>query len=402
MSIYSYKARNKGGQVFKGLIDAPSEDVVAGLLAEKGLVIIDIERKEAGDLGSFSFGFFHSVKIKDLVIFFRQLSVMIEANLPIVKSLRILIKQTENPYLKTVVADITDNVDGGGSLSSAMEVFPKIFPPFYTNIIRSGETSGRLSEVLSYLADQQEKDYELQSKIKGAMVYPAFIVSGLLIVGFIVMTFVVPQMTAMIKESGTELPFITKALIFISGIFSSYWWLMIAAFFGLSFLFISYTRTSRGKKEMDLIKINLPIFGSIFRYIYIVRITQSFSTLIKGGVPIARALEIVKNVVDNRIYYDMITETIKEVEEGNPIAESFSRNTYVPTMVSQMIAIGEETGKLEEVLERVTEFYTREVSSKVANLSVLIEPLIMVVLGVAVGFFVAAIILPMWQLSASM
>ncbi len=402
MSLFSYKAKNEKNQLIEGVIDAISEDVVVTLLLEKGLSIIEIKKQSSKDFENQILSFLNRVKIREKVIFFRQLSVMIDANLPIVKALRILVKQANNKYFKSIISGIADEVDGGAKLSQAMAVYPNAFSDFYTNIVASGETSGRLSEVMNYLADQQEKDYDLQSKVRGAMIYPAFILSGLFVVGLIMMIFVVPQITQMLKDSGVPLPLMTRILLWASDFFRYYWWLVIIsiAIVISGFWFITH-KTIKGRKIFDLFKIKVPVFGKIAINVYVVRITRSLYTLLKGGVSASRALKVVRRVVGNTVYEEMLDQTIKDVDEGSSLASSIIANKYVPILVSQMISVGEETGKLEDVLERLTEFYSREIDNSVTNLSTLIEPVIMIILGIIVGAFVAAVIMPMWQLSAA-
>ncbi|MFA5047487.1 MAG: type II secretion system F family protein [Patescibacteria group bacterium] len=400
MPNFEYRAKNQEGQMMVGNVEAFSEEAVANLLSEKNLIIVDIKTKDKKFFDWRSLAFFHRIRTKDLVIFFRQLSVMIDANLPIVKGLRVLLKQTKSDQLKKVILEILTEVDGGSSLSSAMQLFPNVFTNFYINIVRSGETSGRLSEVMGYLADQQEKDYNLESQVKGAMIYPLFILGGLVIVGFIVMTFVIPQMTGMLIESGAQLPLVTRLLLGTSSFFQSFWWLLILL---LAVLFVGFSILSKtyvGRHIIDMGKIKMPVFGPIFKNIYIVRICRSFSTLLKGGVPVSQSLEVVKTVVDNLIYEELLENTIKEVEEGNLLADSLALSPYIPTAVTQMISIGEETGKLEEVLVKIGDFYSNEIDGSVRVLSTLIEPIIMVILGCAVGVFIAAIIMPMWSLAS--
>jgi type IV pilus assembly protein PilC len=228
------------------------------------------------------------------VIFFRQLAVMLDANMPLVRVLRILVKQTQNDYFRRVISGVADEVDGGSALSVAMEFYPEVFSKFFLNIVRSGETSGRLSEVMNYLADQKEKDYDLESRVAGAMIYPAFILVVLAVVGFIVMAFVIPNITAVLTESGVALPLITRVLIGLSDILRSYLWLILLAVAALVVYFKYWIKTPSGKRHYDRFKLHIPIFGSVFRHIYIVRICRSFSTLIKGGVPIAVALAVVR------------------------------------------------------------------------------------------------------------
>jgi type IV pilus assembly protein PilC len=401
MSIFLYKARDKRDQLVEGVIDAVSENAVAVLLAEKGLSPIEIKKQLAEDFERQILGFLNRVRVKDKVVFFRQLSVMVDASLPIVKSLRILVKQNQNKYFKSVISSVADDVDGGAKLSQAMAKFPRVFADFYTNIIASGETSGRLSEVMEYLADQQEKDYDMQSKIKGAMIYPAFIFSGLVVVGLVVMIFVIPQMTTMLKESGVELPLATRVLIGSSDFLSNYFIYILIAIIGVVASLFYYKKTTGGRRIFDLIKIKVPVFGTIVTNVYIVRITRSLNTLLRGGVPASKALKTVRRIVGNAIYEEMLDQTIKEVDEGSSISDSLIASRHMPILVSQMISVGEESGKLEEVLGKLTGFYTREVDNAIANLSILIEPIIMIFLGIMVGSFVAAVIMPMWQLSAA-
>lgn len=401
MSLFSYKARSKRGQLVEGMVEAISEEIVANLLSEKNLTVISIKVKSPASLKLYSLNIISRVKIKDLVIFFRQLAVMVDAQLPIVKALRILVRQTQNRNFKVVISSIANEVDGGARLSAAMQNFPDVFNRFYTNVISSGETSGQLSEVMNYLADQQEKDYYLQSKIKGAMIYPGIILGGLIIVGLVLMTFVVPQMTAILQESGIKLPLSTRLLIGLSHFFQYAWWQIIILAIILAAAGNFYIQTKKGRRLLDLFKLKIPIFGQIFKKIYIIRLTRTFATLLKGGVPVARALETVKEAVGNNLFEDILAETIRGVDEGGSVADGLALNHYLPIIVSQMVAIGEETGKLEEVLEKMTDFYAREVDNSVNNLSILLEPVVMIVLGVAVGFFVAAVIMPMWQLSAA-
>lgn len=385
----------------QGAVEAVNEEVVANLLSDKGLSIISIEKRDTLGMHRYRLTFLRSVKSKQLVVFFRQFSVMVQANLPIIKSLRILIKQTENKRLKEAIVGITSEIEGGSRLSDAMANYPEIFTDFFVNLIKSGETSGRLAEVMEYIAEQQEKDYELQSQIKGAMIYPVFILSGLVIVAGVVMTFVIPQITGILIDSGVTLPLTTRILIGTSDFLRNWWWQMILALVALIVILSISLNTRRGKFFIDRLKLKIPIFGAIFKDIYVVRITRSFHTLLKGGVPVAQSLEVVKQVVGNRVFEDILDETIRQVDEGNSIVDSLIGKKEMPIMVSQMISVGEESGGLERVLEELSKFYSREIDNYVRNLSVLIEPVVMVLLGIAVGVFVAAVIMPMWQLSAS-
>lgn len=402
MPKYFYKAKNRSGKLIEGSVDAASAEKAADFLMQNNLAVIEVGER-LDDYRSFlkNISFLNKVKSKELVVFFRQMAVMIDANIPIVRGLRILSQQTESDYLKEIITEVANEVEGGQSLSSAMSMFPNTFSDFYVNIIMSGETSGRLSEVMNYVADQKEKDYDLESKIRGAMVYPSFIVSVLLVVGFIIIAFVIPNLAKVLSESGAQLPWITRALLSLSGFVSMFWWLVLLLFFGAIAAWLAFIKTPQGEHIKDSLKINIPVFGKIWRHIYIVRICRSFATLVRGGVPISQSLSVIKGVVGNVVFEEIIQDAIKSVDEGNQISESLASNKNIPIIVVQMISVGEDSGKLKEVLEKSADFYSREIDNTVRNLSNLIEPIIMIVLGLAVGLFVAAVILPMWQLSAS-
>jgi len=324
---------------------------------------------------------------------------MISANVPVVESLLILVDQTNNISLKNMLSEIAFEVDGGAFLSDAFSKRPKIFSDFFVNIVRSGESSGKLDEVLNYLADEMEKNYDMVAKIKGAMIYPVFIMVGLICVAIVLMIYVIPNLTTILTETGMELPFSTRIVIGASNFLQSYILLLALALGGLGFLIRLYLKTYSGKRNLDIIKLRMPIFGTLFKYIYLMRFTRSLSTLLKGGVTITRALEITAEVVGNTIYRELILQTLESINDGNPLATVMDNSKDVPRMVPQMIAVGEKTGKIDSVLDRITTFYSREASNMLDNLSKLMEPLIMVLMGVGVGIMVAAVILPMYNMA---
>lgn len=400
MAVYKYKALNQDKETLEGLVDAPSLEIAAEVLQEKGYAVISIKEEVSGE-GGFQFNILNKIKPRELVVFSRQFAVMISANVAMVQSLKILVDQTESIKLKMVISEIADEVDSGSRLSESLEKRSKIFSSFYVSVIRAGETSGRLEESLNYLADEMEKDYDMMSKIKGAMIYPIFVLFGLTIVGVVMMIFVVPKLTAILTESGAELPFATRVLIGTSNFMTNYWWLLIIIVGGLIFGARFYFNTVRGREVVDFLLLKLPVFGKLFQRIYLVRFTRSMNTLIVGGVAITESLRIAGDIVSNQVYKKLVLQTIKEVEDGNSISSVFIASKEIPKMVSQMMSIGEKTGKLDVVLARVTDFYGREVNNIVANLMTLMEPIIMVVMGVAVGLMVAAIILPMYNLASN-
>ncbi len=401
MPYFRYKAVDKNNQTVEAMIQAASLDVAGEILAEQDFTILSLREERRSILES-SLGFLNRVKTRDLVFFCRQLSVIVSATIPLVQGLRILVNQTESTTLKSIISEVADDVDGGAKLSAALGRHPGVFSDFFINIIRSGETSGKLEEVLEYLADQMEKDYDLISRIRGAMIYPSFIITGLSIVGAVMMIVVVPQLTGVLKESGIKLPLSTKILMGFSSFLASYWWLLFFGIIGLVFGFRALIKTGPGRWQWDNFKLKAPIFGALVQKIILVRFTRSLHTLITGQIALTKSLSIVADVVGNVVFRDLILKTVVEVEAGNPIATVFLQSKEMPVMLSQMLNLGEKTGRLDDILEKLAGFYSREVNNMVQNLVTLIEPLVIATMGVAVGVLFSAVILPMYSLALGM
>ena len=397
MPLFDYRAKDLEGQTIEGAVEAASEQAALDELSERNLTPVFLQERTQKSVWQVSLKFLNRINAKDLVVFSRQLAVMVAATVPLVQSLRILTKQTQNETLKIIVSEVGDEVEGGAKLSAALSRYADVFSNFYVNMVRSGETSGRLDETLSYLADEAEKNYDLMSKIKGAMTYPAFILVGMVVVGFVMMTFVVPKLIVILEETSTTLPTSTKILIATSGFLERWWWLVILVLIAAVVGVRVASRQGVGRLIWHRLQLRLPILGKILQRIYLVRFTRSLASLMLGGVPLTRGLEVVAGIVGNEVYRDLITRTIHEVEEGNSISTLFLESSDMPAMVSQMLVVGEKTGRLEEILNRLGDFYSREVENNVQGLVTLIEPLIMVILGLAVGVMVAAIILPIYQ-----
>ncbi|MFA6995611.1 MAG: type II secretion system F family protein [Patescibacteria group bacterium] len=401
MPIFKYQAVDAAGKNKNGKIVASSESDLVSRLRSQGLNVSDISDVTNTVFSKF-LRFIAPISSKDLVIFSRQFSVMISASLPVVEALRVLIEQTDNLSLQNMIADMAAEVNGGDFLSDAFARRPKIFSEFFVNIIRSGETSGKLDEVLNYLADETEKSYGMTSKIRGAMIYPMFIITSLVGVGVVLMVYVIPNLTSILTETGVELPLSTRLVIGASDFLKNYFILVIIVLAAMGAGIRFYLRTYNGKRQMDILKLRLPLFGRLFKYIYLIRFSRSLSTLLKGGVTITRSLEIVANVVGNTIYQELVLATLDSINDGNPLSTVFEASSYVPKMVPQMIAIGEKTGKVDSVLDRITTFYDRESTDMLNNLSTLMEPLIMVIMGAGVGVMVAAVLLPMYNLAGQL
>ncbi|MFA5052315.1 MAG: type II secretion system F family protein [Patescibacteria group bacterium] len=398
MADYSYKARGQSGELVSGVVMAPTESIAYGILRDKNLFIVDLkEQKKIKLFSGLSLG--SPVKPKEVVMFSRQLSVMISSNVPIVRALKVLVKQTENNKFKTIISDVADEVDGGAKLSQSLGRYPKVFSNFFVQMVRSAETTGRLDEILVYLADQSEKDYDMMAKARGAMIYPAFILCALGGVGVMMMVFVLPQITSIFEAGSAELPLPTRMLMGLSGSLTKFWWVLLLAVIGLIVGYRYVSRTAEGRKQIDQLKLRMPILSPIFSRLYIARFARSLSTLLASGVTLTQSLEITSDVVGNTIYHQLIQDTIKRVEAGASITSIFVKSKDVPLMLSQMMSVGEQSGQLDKILSKVADFYTRELENSLANLTTLIEPIIMVIMGVAVGFLVAAIIMPIYNMS---
>lgn len=401
MPVYDYKAKDSAGASITGAVEAPNDVVAQDTLKERGLTVVSLNERRKNTLFQSSLGFFNRVPKKDVVLFARQLAVMISATVPIVQALRILVKQTSNITFKIIISEIADEVDGGAKLSSSLARYPQAFSDFFIYMIRSGETTGKLDETLNYLADQQEKDYDLEGKIKGAMIYPTFILGAMIVIGVLMMIFVIPKLTDTLVTSGAKLPLPTIILMKSSSFLTHFWWLLVAVV-GIVFSVLRlYLRTPKGRRQFDIIKFHLPIFGGIFEKIYLVRFSRSFSTLIASGIPVTKALEIVADVIGNVIYRELTLQTIQEVEGGNSIATVLVQSKVVPPMLPQMMIVGEQTGKLDLILDKLAAFYAKELENLIANLVSIIEPLILVIMGGAVAVIVMAILLPMYNLSSA-
>lgn len=401
MPAFKYRVRLPDGRLQAGLIQAEDQTAAQAALEEREMEVLLLEQQSGRAVASTRMlGFMNRIKPKDLVVMSRTLSVMVSASVPLTEAVRNIAHQTTNPTLRAVMIDIASDVEGGGRLSDALEKHSKVFSGFFVNMIRSGETSGQLSEVLEYLADQQEKDYDLNSKIRGAMIYPAFIMGTMVVIGFVMMTFVVPKLVSVLQDAGVELPLSTRILIAVSGFFVSYWWLIILLVIGSVVGVRIALTTPEGRYIWDSIKIRIPIFGQLFQRVYVVRFARSLATLMKGGVDMVGALQIVAGVMENEVWRQLVLETIREVNDGNSLTTVFDRYPFVPQMMNQMLVVGETSGRTQEVLNRLSTFFSREVDNVVANLVALIEPLVLILLGLGVGTMVSAILLPLYSLSS--
>lgn len=397
MARYTYKIKDSLGATQSGIVEAGTMTTAISLLHEKGMVIIDISpAKTPFTLELSSSG----VSFNDLVHFTRQLSTMITAGLTLVEALGILRQQLTKPSLVKLVTEIEDEVKGGKSLVEVLEKNPKVFPPIYIALVRAGEATGKLDIILSRLADSLEKSKNFKSKIRGVLIYPAIVVSGMAIVSFIVMTVVVPRLTSLYKEFGVTLPLPTQILITLSTFLLDYWLLLIVVSIGGVLAFLRWKETDLGKHIIATVSLRMPVFGSLMKQSTLVEVTRTLALLIDGGVPILTSLEIAQYATNNILYQEAFIEAAKKVEKGFSLSEPMSRNTLFPPILTQMVSVGEQTGKLGDSLYKLSGYFETEAENAVRTLTTAIEPLIMVVLGLGVGFLVMAVLLPIYSLTS--
>ncbi|MDO8558461.1 MAG: type II secretion system F family protein [bacterium] len=394
---FSYTARTKNGETQNGMVEAATQDAALDLLHRNNLVVVSLEQVQHSKFLSSLSKLFQSVKNKDIVIFSRQLATLFEATVPLVESLRTLGVQTDNEYFRSVLGAMAEEVDAGTAFSQTLAKYPKIFSKYYVSMVESGEVSGRLQESLDYLANHEEKEYALMQKVRGALMYPAVIIIVFILITIFLMIFVIPKLTSVLTELGTELPLPTKILIAASSFFQ-HWWFTLPLIAGALFFAGRWVvQTPQGKAITDRLLLKFPVLGDMFTKLYISRISENLSTLIKGGLPIIKALDVTSRVVGNEVYVALIKKSMEEVKAGNTISSVFQKSPHMPLMVSQMISVGERSGKLDSILASLSRFYAREVDSMTENLTTLIEPLVILVLGGGVLVLVLSILLPIYN-----
>lgn len=395
MPLFAYTAIDPSGRTVKATIEADDERLVLAKLREQSLTCTDIRKASKGGVKSIGKKKF---KPKSLVVFSRQFATMIDAGIPILRCLEILQGQMKDPGLKEALETITQDVKGGSQLYDALAKHPRIFNKLYVNMIRAAELGGILDTILDRLSGFLEYEAEIKGKIKSAMMYPILVLGFSQVMLFALFTFVLPKFKEIFTGMAVEMPPVTKFLFGIGDFMQAYWWMMIiagiGAFFGLKF----YIKTPRGRWQFDMIKLKLPIVGELALKMSIARFSRTFGTLINSGVPMMRSLEIVGETLGNRVLTEAIDQTRLSIREGNKLSAPLIQSGLFPNMVTTMIDIGEESGRLSEMLVKVGDFYDQEVESTVKGLTSMIEPMLIIFLGVVVGFIAISIMTPMFKL----
>jgi type IV pilus assembly protein PilC len=389
------------GRTVSGTLEADSFELVRTKLSDLNYHVLSIRQAKAGNSLKEAFNNMQRVKLRDLVMFSRQFATMIDAGLSVVKCLDILQKQTRNPKMKEVIGEVKRDVAGGMSLTESLQKHPRIFSPLYVNMMRSAEAGGILDIVLDRLSTFLEKEQETRNKIKSAMTYPAVVFCFAMLMVMGLLFFVLPKFKGIFETMGLKLPLTTKILLNSSSYLQQYWYIALVMIIGSVVLIKIFSRTDRGKYAIDSAKLRLPIFGDLILKTSVSRFARTFGTLISSGVPVLRALEIVSDTAGNRVISEIVVRARVSIKEGEKISTPLFGSRIFPVMVTQMIAIGEETGRLDQMLVKVSNFYDDEVDNTLKSLTSLIEPLMIVGLGLIVGFIAVSVISPIYALVGS-
>ena len=397
--LFNYEAFTNSGEKKTGAVEANSKDLAIAAIQRRGLIVSTITESEKKAF--FKKDLFEKKKIpmKDIVTMSRQMSTLFESQIPALKAFLLLSENTPNKKLAGILAEVADDIKGGTYISAALSKHKEAFSEFYVNMIKSGEESGKLTQTFSYLADYLDRQYQLTSKTKNALIYPSFVIGVFVIVMVLMFTFIVPKLSDIIAESGTEVPFFTKIIMGASQIFVNYGLYMLALVVVLVVLLLRYARTEKGKMYFDRLKITFPIIKNIYQKLYLSRIADNMDTMLSSSIPIVRAIELTSSVVGNIIYRDILKEITESVKTGNSLSASFGMHEEIPSIMSGMIKVGEETGSLGNILKTLGSFYGREVNEAVDSMVSLIEPIMIIALGLGVGVLLASVLMPIYNIA---
>ncbi|MBW1999509.1 MAG: type II secretion system inner membrane protein GspF [Deltaproteobacteria bacterium] len=404
MPVYEYTALDKGGKNRKGIIDADSAPAARQKLRATGFFPVEVKETAArpADQPSRTVSvsrLFNRVKPGELSVATRQLSILLGAGVNLVSSLEALVEQLSNPTLKRIMAQVKESVNEGNSLAQSLSGYPGVFSKVYINMVRAGEASGSLDLVLERLAEYSEHQEALRNRFKAALAYPLFMFFVGTVILFFLVTFIVPNITRIFSEMHQTLPLPTIMLIGFSNFLKSYWWLVLAGIGAMIFLLRRFTRGQKGRYLWDEVKLRAPLMGAIHRKMAIARFGRTLGSLLRSGVPLISSLQIVRNIVNNALIAEAIDRAIEEVQAGKGLAAPLSRSRFFPPVAKQMIAIGEKSGELEGMLDRIGEIYEKEVESRVMALTSMLEPAMILVMGVIIGFIVISILLPIFEMN---
>lgn len=396
--IFKYKAINDKGEKKEGTVDAVSKDLAIGALQRRGLVVVSITGDEPRGLNR---EIFSGVKMKDVVILSRQMATLFEAQVSALKAFSLLAANAENKALRKKLTQVVDDLQAGSSISGALGKHGDVFSEFYVNMVKAGEESGTLTKTFNYLADYLDRQYELTAKTRNALIYPAFVVTVFIAVMVLMMVMVIPKLSEIILESGQQIPVYTRIVIGISNFFVNYGIFILIAVILVVLYGVSLSRRESGKIYLDKIRLSLPLFGKLFQKVFLSRIADNLDTMISSSIPIVHAIEITGSVVGSRVYGTIMKNTAEAVKGGSSLSDALDKEPLIPQIMVQMMKTGEETGSLGQILRTMAHFYRREVDDIVDTLVGLIEPIMIVVLGLGVGVLLSSILIPIYNIASS-
>ena len=397
--LFKYQAINKDGQLEQGDIEAITAEVAISSLQRRGFTLSKIAPAESGSLFAKDFSIFNRVSNKDIVMLSRQMSTLFEAQVSALRIFRLLAAESEKPILRKALTEVADDLQGGSSITKALARHPNVFSEFYVSMVRAGEESGKLDQTLSYLADYLDRSYEVTSKAKNAMIYPAFVVVVFIGVMVLMLTKIIPSITQILKDSGQDIPIYTKVVIFISDFLVNYGLFFLLAIIAGAAVLWKMTRTPKGRFALSQFKLRIPYLGNLYKKLYLSRIADNLNTMLASAIPIVKGLEITSSVVGDEVYQSILFEITDSVKGGSTLSDAMGRYPEIPNIMVQMSKVGEESGELGNILKTLAKFYQREVTNAVDVMIGLIEPAMIIALAVGVGFLLAAVLMPIYNIA---
>lgn len=399
--LFTYHAIDQDGHERDGTIEAPSQEVAVTALQRRNLVVSSITSSEKSAFWKMELPFLKRISNKDVVILSRQIATLFEAQVSALRIFRLLATEVDNPHLAIVLSTVGDDIQGGSPISKALARHPQVFSAFYINMVRAGEESGKLSETFIYLADYLDRSYDLASKAENALIYPMFVVGVFFAVMALMLTLVIPKISSVLLDSGQAVPFYTQMVIGFSNFLVQYGFIVLIVLIAAGIYVWQLGKTERGALVLDSLKLSVPYVGDLYKKLYLARISDNFSTMLLAGVSVVEALEISASVVGNAAYSSILAEVGQAVKGGSSISDAFARHPEIPGIMVAMTKVGEETGELGKILITLAKFYNREVTNAVDTLVGLIEPVLIVLLGLGVGILLVAVLLPIYNLAGA-
>lgn len=396
--LFDYEVVANNGEKKNGQIDAVSKELAISALQRRGLIVVFIKETEKNK-PLLDFVIFEKIPTKDIVLMSRQISLLFSSQVSALQAFTLLSGNTENKLLAKVLTQVTDDLQAGSAIADALSKHPKAFSDFYVAMVRAGEETGKLNDTFSYLADYLERQYALTQKTKNALIYPAFVVIVFFIIIGLMFTFVIPKLSEIIRESGQAVPFHTKIIMGISQFFVKYGLFLLVFLAAFVFYIYHFSKTLKGKKYMDGLKLKIPGFKNVFEKLYLARLSDNMDTMLSSGIPITRAIEITSQVIGNKVYQDILKDAEEKVKSGGTFSGALSEHIEIPSIMSQMVRVGEETGSINKILKTLGRFYDRSAKEAVDTMVGLIEPIMIVVLGLGVGILLASILLPIYNIA---